>query len=207
MFASPMKTAQLILLLLSFALLSCAGTKSILEQVVQNANKETLAVSLVEHTDGTASYEVRSKSGLEWLFPAIEYHPSATGIAEMKHRDYYELSQISAPDRSVVLIQEHSTLAASNVAYAEGHFSGRMIPVLSSSSTVYVVFVANGSKGTLYSIGRAKGSFVSGKSGNTSKVTGLSSSGVLMGNILFKWRDTDVQWSRTIDARQKIVED
>ena len=201
-----MKTTHSILLLLSSALLSCAGTKSVLEQAVRNANKEVLAVSLVEHTDGTASYEVHSKSGLEWLFPTIEYYPSATGVAEMTHRDYYELSQISLPNRSVLLIQELSTLAPCEVFYAEGGFRGRTFPLLASSSTVYAVFVAHGAKGVLYEIGRAKGSFVSGKAANTCKVSGLSSSGVLMGNILFKWRDIEVRKLREFDVLHKTSE-
>jgi len=202
-----MKSTCLILLLSCFALLSCVGSKSILGPAIQNANKETLAVRLVEHADGTASYEVRSKSGLEWLFPTIEYHPSATGVAEMKHRDYYELSQISALNRSVIAIQELSKLAPCQVLYAEERFRGRMFPVLASSSTVYAVFVAHGAKGTLYRIGKAKGSFVSGKAANTTTITGLSSAGVLMGNILFKWRDIEVRKLREIDAHPKIAED
>lgn len=204
-----MKTTHSILLLLSFELLSCVGTKSILEQAVQNANKETLAVSLVEHADGNASYEVRSKSGLEWVFPTIEYHPSATGVAEMKHRDYYQPVQISSPNRSVIAIQEYSNLAHPCVSYAKERFRNRTFPVFASYSTVYAVFVARGGKGTLYSIGKARGSFVSGGAAdsNGGKITGLSSSGILMGNMLFKWKDTEVRNVRDIDALTRDTED
>jgi hypothetical protein len=202
-----MKTTRSILLLLSFALLSCAGTDSILEQAVLNANKEILAVRLVEHADGTASYEVRSKSGLKWLFPTIEYPPSATGVAEEKHREYYELLQITAPSSSVMVIQEHSRLTPSAVIYAEDRFTGRMFPLLAAKSTVYAVFVAKGTKGTLYTTSRAKGSFVSGKVANSSIITGLSAAGVLMGNVLFKWRDIEVKNLCELDARTKIAED
>ncbi len=125
----------------------------------------------------------------------------------MKHRDYYDLSQISALNRSVVAIQELSKLAPVEVLYAKERFRGRVFPLLTSNSTVYAVFVANGAKGTLYRISKAKGSFVSGKAANTTKITGLSSAGVLMGNILFKWRDIEVRKMSEFDARARIAKD
>ena len=159
-----------ILLLVIGMISSCAwlGSKTPLEQAVVKADKNTLLVNLEEHSDGTASYLVRSPSGLCWKFPTLGYVPGALGVDGMKQRDYYGISPISSANLSVVALQEHGELGCHGLFVVRGH-----------QGTLFVI------KGPIYYAWIVEGLTRNGLS--------MQASGMPMGKAFFKWHELVVK--------------
>lgn len=172
-----MNVIRMLLLLIIGTSSSCSwlGPKTILQHTIDNAEKTTLSVSLVEHSDGTASYIVSSPTGLRWKIRTLGYAPGEPGVDGMKQRDYYGIAPVSAANLSVVALQEHGEL-------------GR-----------HGLFVVDGRLGTLFVIEYAKRSYPKGDGVSfyyTWKIKGVSregmdmeASGKPMGKAFIKWQD------------------
>lgn len=185
--AKSMGTLPSLLLACSVFSACCSfGSKSVFEHAIQNADKKTLSVKLVEQADGTASYLVSSPSGWHWKLRTLGYAPDKLGVDGMKQSDYYGISPVSTANLAVAALQEHGEL-------------GR-----------HALFVVQGRRGTLFVIESAKRSYPMGDGISfyyTWKVKDLSREGMTMlatgkpmGQVFIKWRDLVVNKIGEVEA-------